>query len=131
LSLFERFFNNLLGVTQPIQFADQIAASSESTEEYEFLADGVLEGQLRIRFYKGSELDLWLYPKLVRIDTEEDIIQYRGTKKYVDGEDDILTWHIRKKVKRGDKLTCRAVNNNATFAYDYRLDASVNYEGQG
>ena len=123
--------NKLAGATVPIQFSEQVAAGATQTQEYVFEADGVLEGILRIRFYKGAELDLWLYPTIVtQSEMETDVIQYRGDKKYVDGEDDVLQWNIRKRIKRGHILRVKAVNNNATYAYDYRLDASVNYIGE-
>ena len=127
----EDILNRLLGATVPLQFGELVLAGSTQTVEYKFEADGVLEGVFRIRFYTGCELDLRIFPKLVRInDSEEDIIKFRGTKQYVDGDDDKLQWNIRKRVKRGDIMRITAVNLDTVNNYDYRVDASVNYVGR-
>ena len=65
------------------------------------------------------------------IQAEEDIIQYMVEKDYIDGNDDVFECQVHKRVYRGDKLVVKAVNENATYAYDYRLDCSVNYVGEG
>lgn len=127
----EAFLNKLAGATVPLQFGEVVLAGATQTVEYIFEADGVLQGVFRIRFYQGTELDLWIYPVIRGTDgAETNIIQYRGTKKYVDGENEVLPWNIRKKVKRGDIMRITAVNNDPAHDYDYRVDASVNYIGR-
>lgn len=127
----ESLKHRLIGVTKPISLGAQVAASSTEIETYTFEADGVLQGKLIIRIYAGPELALRIYPKIVRkSDVEEHLIHYMGEKDYIDGDDDFFEWEIHKIVKRGDKLEVAATNANASYAYDYRLNCSVNYVGE-
>jgi len=124
----ERILSNLSGVTQPVSLSAQVAASGTETETYTFSGDGVIQGKLQIRIYAGPELDLTLYPVINRVgDVESNIIQYVGDKEYIDGDDDAYEWDIFIPVKKGEQFKVKAVNANATHAYDYRVNFSVNY----
>jgi len=124
----ERIRNNLSGVTQPISISATVSASSTETEEYEFRTDGVVQGKLQIRIYPGPELELKLYPKIRRLgDVDSDVITYVGDKDYVDGDNDAYQWDVFIPVRKGEKFRVTAVNENSSYAYDYRVNFAVNY----
>ena len=128
----ERILTKLRGETKPISLGRLVGAASTEVDEYEFLFHGALQGKLSIRIYVGPELDLRIYPVIVRAGgAVENVIHYMGEKDYLDGEDDRFQWDILMVVRPGDILRVTAVNANAAYAYDYRLNCSVNYVGEG
>lgn len=114
------------------RIAAQVAANSGYSDNeftHEIKKNGFIE-RFAVRIYIGAELDLRIKSFIRRGGSdgvEENIVQFKGNKDYIDGDDDYFEWFLEKEVKKNDVIVVQAKNGDATNAYDFAVDYDIDY----
>ncbi len=115
-----------------IRFAEGVGPDSSIVETYEVDRDLTVE-QLRVRIYRGAELDLEVSPFVDREKADdrqrrEPLIVYRGSE-YIAGDGDTFVFPVSVSVEEGQQLGVKVVNQDDTYSYDFSVDMTVDPAG--
>lgn len=127
----EELMYRLRGETESVSIGKQVSSSSTESISYTAKADGKIEGTLQLRIYAGAENSLHITLEIVDANGEmrKELVTPKG-KGYIDGDDDFYQWSISEKIHKGEKVRVTGENTDGTYAYDFRVNLSVNYEGR-
>lgn len=115
---------------ETITFNELVPKNSTITLNGSVLADGTIE-ELVVKFYVGQELGLQVRPYIRNraLNDMQPIIKYAGSKKYIDGDDDIFTFKNTIAVEKDDEIVMELTNTSLEYDYNAVVYVTVDYRG--
>jgi hypothetical protein len=117
---------------ESVRFSEDVAPDSSVTLTYEVPEDATVE-QLRVRIYRGAELDLEVEPFIdrsrdTRREQREPLVTYRG-REFIVGDGDEFVFPLSLDVQEGEVLAVEVRNQDGTYSYDFSVDLELEYAG--
>jgi hypothetical protein len=112
-----------------VRFADRVSPSSTETLRHELKRAATVEF-INVRIYPGAELDLQLVPfgENREGSNRYPLVTLEG-KSHIDGDADRFEFDVSEPVDAGEYIGVEATNQDASNAYDYAVDITVEYAG--
>lgn len=116
---------------ESIRFSGDVSPSDTETHTFELSEDCTVE-DVTVRFYQGPRLDLHVVPF---VETGGDrgrrtpLVNFQGSKQYVDGDDDLWPFDCTESVEDGELLGVEVENVDSENTYSFAVDVTVDYAG--
>lgn len=116
------------GKQDSVRFSETVEPGDTQVLTYELSAPARVE-ELRVRTYRGAELDLELYPFVERSEgRREPLVTLMGRDKIV-GDSDHFEFPISVPVDEPQKIGVAAEHTGDEFPLDYQVTAVLDYRG--
>lgn len=113
--------------SEAVSYAKTVAPGAN--EELVYQTDGAATiERLKVRFYPGQQLDLKVRVVIRAKGSGQtrNVVQMQGDQRF-DGDDDTYTFELSKPIRDDEELVVQAENVDPDFAYDFRVNAEVDY----
>lgn len=118
-----------------LRFANRVGPGGDDDRRHEVNVEGATIEEVKVRIYRGAELDLRVTPYVAR-EADQDreqvvplITTVEGGKPYVDGDGDRWTFPVSIPVEEGDEIGVEVNNIDADNGYDYAVDMTIEKAG--